>query len=108
MSLDVDEARSNHELLADLNALCGWRGREHSRPGDPDDAIATHADVAVVPGIAGAVHDAPAGDHDVVRDIRSWRGGRTTRDQESAQEKPFTPEWHRLPCSRARSASAAR
>jgi hypothetical protein len=64
--LDVDEpGRDDHVSRIDSRP-CGRRPqhppRHHAR-----DAISANGDIAVEPGRAGPVHDAPILDHNVVR-----------------------------------------
>jgi hypothetical protein len=66
VGLNVDDAGCDDEA-AGVDPAPGWRVGEHAGRSHPGDAVADDADVAVEPGVAGAIDDLPAGDHDVVR-----------------------------------------
>src|SRR5687767_1188859 len=87
MALDVDEPRGDDEP-ARLDALLRTGVGERSARGDPDDAIPTNADVAVEPGIPGAIDDPAASDDDVVPAVipAAARSGRGARREQSEEE----------------------
>ena len=66
MGLDVDDAGRDDEAVR-VDPAPGRHAREHAGGRDARDAVTDDPDVAVEPGIAGAVDDLPVGDHDVVR-----------------------------------------
>src|SRR5688500_5326404 len=66
MGLDVEESRGERQAVR-IDALVGGFGGEGVAGGNGRYAVAADADVAVVPGVAGAVDDFCVDDDDVVR-----------------------------------------
>ena len=69
--LDVDEAGGDDEA-ARVHALAGVRFAQRPWGSDASDPVARDRDIAVEPGVAGAVHDAAPFDHDIVRRARRY------------------------------------
>jgi hypothetical protein len=66
MALDVYEPRGDHHS-GRINPFAGWCLAQHAAWGDPDDAVPLDCNISIEPGITGAIDNASARNHDVVR-----------------------------------------